>query len=270
MLLRFLARRSAPLIAEHHRFRWRGDGVSRIEGLSDAVFGFAITLLVVSLEVPKTADDLMVLAKGFLPFVASFFVLFGVWRLQFSFFRRYGLEDTPTEWLTGALLVMVLFAVYPLKFLFTIVGGLLLTGDGEAIKQHMRIEDLPKVIGLYAFGIFGIFLVFSRLYHHAYTQRGKLSLNALELFDTIGMERRMRRGAVFGATMLAWCGAQLSIPDHMRARDNLFWTVYYTGLIIVLAIGLSQQRLRRSLARERSVLASDPLSIEGPILERDR
>jgi hypothetical protein len=24
-------------------FRWRGDGVSRIEGLSDAVFGFALT-----------------------------------------------------------------------------------------------------------------------------------------------------------------------------------------------------------------------------------
>ena len=34
-------------------FRWRGKEISRIEGLSDAVFGFAITLLVVSLEVPK-------------------------------------------------------------------------------------------------------------------------------------------------------------------------------------------------------------------------
>lgn len=237
MLQRLLARRPTQVIAEHHRFRWRGGGVSRIEGLSDTVFGFAITLLVVSLEVPKTADDLMVLAKGFLPFVASFFVLFGV---------------------------------YPLKFLFTIVGGFLLTGDGEAIKQHMRIDDLPKVIGLYAFGIFGIFLVFSRLYHHAYTQRERLKLNVLELFDTLGMERRMRRGAFFGASMLAWCGAQLLIPGHMRARDNLFWTVYYAGLILVLVIGLSQQRLRRHLARERSVLASDPLSIEGPILEPDR
>lgn len=35
-------------------FRVRGKEVSRVEGLSDAVFGFAITLLVVSLEVPKT------------------------------------------------------------------------------------------------------------------------------------------------------------------------------------------------------------------------
>ncbi len=36
------------------KFRWRGREISRIEGLSDAVFAFAITLLVVSLEVPET------------------------------------------------------------------------------------------------------------------------------------------------------------------------------------------------------------------------
>ena len=35
-----------------HRHR----DVSRLEGFSDAVFGFALTLLVVSLEVPETMD----------------------------------------------------------------------------------------------------------------------------------------------------------------------------------------------------------------------
>jgi hypothetical protein len=39
-------------VGEEYGFRWRGRDVTRIEALSDAVFGFAITLLVVSLEVP--------------------------------------------------------------------------------------------------------------------------------------------------------------------------------------------------------------------------
>ena len=46
-------------------FRWRGTEVSRLEALSDAVFGFAITLLVVSLEPPRTFDQLMQAVRGF-------------------------------------------------------------------------------------------------------------------------------------------------------------------------------------------------------------
>ena len=41
-------------LIEHHNpgtFRWRGGEIARIEGLSDAVFAFAVTLLIVSLEV---------------------------------------------------------------------------------------------------------------------------------------------------------------------------------------------------------------------------
>jgi uncharacterized membrane protein len=53
-------------------FRWRGHEITRIEGLSDAVFAFAVTLLVVSLEVPKTFTELAETMHGFGAFLVSF------------------------------------------------------------------------------------------------------------------------------------------------------------------------------------------------------
>lgn len=47
---RMLRERSADTgIGAERDFRWRGAAISRVEGLSDAVFAFAVTLLVVSL-----------------------------------------------------------------------------------------------------------------------------------------------------------------------------------------------------------------------------
>src|SRR5215204_2185504 len=102
-------------------FRWRGEDVSRIEGFSDAVFAFAVTLLVVSLEVPKTFDELLATMRGFFAFAICFALLLSVWYDHYKFFRRYGLRDFLIVVLNAALLFLVLMYVYPLKFLFTLL-----------------------------------------------------------------------------------------------------------------------------------------------------
>ncbi len=99
-------------------FRLRGHEILRIEAFSDAVFAFAVTLLIVSLEVPKSFEELMVTMRGFYAFGISFLILMMIWYKQNIFFRRYGLHDVVTIALNCTLIFLVLFYVYPLKFLF--------------------------------------------------------------------------------------------------------------------------------------------------------
>ncbi|MGH9217980.1 MAG: TMEM175 family protein, partial [Vicinamibacterales bacterium] len=100
----------------------RGREVSRIEGFSDAVFGFALTLLVVSLEVPDNFEGLKSILRGFLPFALTFALVCWIWYEHFAFFRKFDAEDPLTVALNSALLFLVLFFVYPLKFVFARVG----------------------------------------------------------------------------------------------------------------------------------------------------
>jgi len=172
-------------------FRWRGHEVSRIEGLSDAVFAFAITLLVVSLEVPKTFAELAETMHGFGAFLISFVLLFFVWFSQYKFFRRYGLRDTITVVLNAALLFVVLFYVYPLKFLFAFLVDRFTGGHGEVRLPNGNVvpmiennEQMASLMTIYNLGYLAVFGLFVLLFWHAYRKREALELNELEEFDT--------------------------------------------------------------------------------------
>ena len=83
--------------------------VSRLEGFSDAVFGFALTLLVVSLEAPKDLSELRRLVAGLVPFALMFAMVVWIWFEHNVFFRRYGMQDNWTIFLNSVLLFVVLF-----------------------------------------------------------------------------------------------------------------------------------------------------------------
>ena len=173
-------------------FRLRGLEMSRIEALSDAVFGFAITLLVVSLEVPKTFNELASAMHGFGAFAISFGLLFLVWYNQHKFFRRYGLQDLITIILNAILLFVVLFYVYPLKFLFSFLVNRFTGGHGEIRLPNGNIESMLEsesqmgsLMLIFGIGYLAIFVVFVLLYLHAFKLREQLELNRLERFDTI-------------------------------------------------------------------------------------
>jgi uncharacterized membrane protein len=147
-------------------FQFRGHEVRRIEAFSDAVFAFAVTLLIVSLEVPKSFEELMVTMRGFFAFGVSFLLLMLIWYEQNIFFRRYGLDDLTTIILNCTLLF----------------SGQIYGDDHSPLI--MKITDIPKLMVIYGTGYIFIYLLFSFMYIHALKKRDELKLTAAEIFDT--------------------------------------------------------------------------------------
>ncbi len=156
-------------------FRQRGHGeVSRIEGFSDAVFGFSVTLLVVSLEVPRTFDELVHVLAGFPSFALTFAMLAQIWYIQNRFFRRYGLVDGPTIVLNLVLLFTVVYFTYPLKFLF---------GPSRVVGA-VRDDQIVAMYAVYSLGYGAVFAIFGLLHVHALRVARDLDLTPLEIYDT--------------------------------------------------------------------------------------
>jgi uncharacterized membrane protein len=190
-------------------FRWRGADISRIEGLSDAVFGFAITLLVVSLEVPKTFAELREMMHGFFGFGICFVLLLFIWYGQYIYFRRYALDDRTSFVLNAALLFVVAFYIYPLKFLFTTlvnqVTGYRPMENGVPLPSMNRSE-WSELMLIYGAGFIGLYVIFTLLYLHAYRSRAQLALNAVEEHATRSMmqENLLMIGIGALSMLLAW------------------------------------------------------------------
>lgn len=163
--------------------RWRCHEILRIEALSDAVFAFSITLLIVSLEVPKTFTELTEVMQGFFAFAISFTFLFQIWYAQFKYFRRYGLQNFYITFLNGVLLFVVLFYMYPLKFLFNLIipGGMHELPAGEEI---ITMDQVPALMIIYGLGFVSVQIIFLLMYKHAVKLKHELELTGKEVFIT--------------------------------------------------------------------------------------
>lgn len=166
-------------------FEWRGTGVSRLEGLADAVFAFTVTLLVVALEVPQDFDELILAMEGFPAFAATFAILMWFWNVHYTFFRRYGLEDWITRILNIVILLLVVFMAYPLKFLLSSAFAAYL-GWGQSVFVLNSLQELSQLYILYGLGLGGVWFCYFLLYCRAYALRERMGLNEVELILTRG------------------------------------------------------------------------------------
>lgn len=152
------------------------------------MFAFAATLLVVSLEVPRTFDELSDELFGFIGFGVSFGALLAIWSIHHAFFRRYRYADGWTVALNGFLLFVVLFYVYPLKFMTGSLVTRFLPTAGEGYRIG-GVDDLGSVFALYGAGFVGVFLAVALMYRHAASRAKVLELDAFRVAEARFLSR---------------------------------------------------------------------------------
>ena len=239
-----------------HEFRWRSREISRLEGLSDAVFGFAVTLLIVALEVPRTSGELLETMRGFASFALTFAMLYLLWYRQFTFFRRYGLEDRTTAILNGALLFVVLFFVFPLKFILGTFIDRLLSGSkmvrlpNGTLERAIRPEHVAPMMTIYGLGFAAVFAIFALLHLHAYHRRHELRLTELERLDTLQSLQAYTAGSGLGLLTVVYAnvvGAFVGKPYEDKA------TLAATVVFLAATVTILRWRLKRRRQRQQLV-----------------
>jgi uncharacterized membrane protein len=217
-------------------FRYRAREVSRIEAFSDIVFGFALTLIVVSLEVPKTYSELIAAMRGFPAFALCFAILLWIWHAHYTFYRRYALHDEFTLVINSLLLFVVLFYVYPLKFIFS----------GMFEDRQYTAGNARVMFTIYGLGFACIFLLYALLYHHAYVKRDELELNTVEQHDTVTHVWMFSSNIAVGvlSVVIAWLAPERQV--------GFAGYIYFLLGIILTTVGSIRGRGRR-LAEEKLV-----------------
>jgi uncharacterized membrane protein len=222
-------------------FRVRGEAISRLDVFSDVVFGIALVLLVVSLAIPRNFTQLRPPTPAFTTSAICFLMLVNVWFSHYVFFRRYGLNDRFTVALNAALLGLVLFCVYPLKFLYMTLFSWLVRNDfPPRIAAAVQINGM---LVLYALGFSTVFFLVAALYWNAWRHREQLTLNGLERLLTVSSIVNALGMAAVG---LIACLAALVIP----ASWALYSAVLYFLILPWKALNTLYFKRKARLLRE--------------------
>ena len=223
-------------------FRMRGREVTRLESFADAIFAFALTLLIVSLEVPKSFADLINTMRGFPAFAVCFLMLATIWNTHYKFSRRYGLDDATTRFLTCVLLFIVLFYVYPLKFLFTLGINDMIFGGSDGLR--ISHGELSTLYSIYGFGFAGIYFAFTLLYLHAWRLRDILDLSAVEKLET--------RYIIFRVFFVSVVGLIAAVLAQMPWFPSWGGLIYFLLFPILHGSRMVHRRHRAALQASRA------------------
>jgi uncharacterized membrane protein len=170
------------------RINYRGSDASRIDNLTDAVFGIAITLLLFNQSNPNSFTDLITFTKTLPAFLISISFLVLFWSEHLRFSEIYTLNHSGFTILNTIFIALIIFYVYPLRFLTLFLTSIFFNTEmGLSIQAH-QVSYLMIYYGFVAFALYFIIFLF---YYNVYRMREKLNLNIFELFYTKSQKNKL-------------------------------------------------------------------------------
>ncbi|UJP65112.1 hypothetical protein [Mongoliitalea daihaiensis] len=111
-----------------------------------------------------------------------------IWNEHVDFSKIYTIEDTKLSILNTIFIALVIFYVYPLRFLTLFLTNLIFQTD---IEVSIQGEQVPYLMIYYGFVAFALYFILFLFYQRAYQIKEHLQLNAYEVFFTQSQKQRL-------------------------------------------------------------------------------
>ena len=228
-------------------FRFRGVDNTRVEALSDGVFAIATALLVISSSIPETYAELLHFLKDLVPFAMCMALLMLIWYQHYVFFIRYGFKDAKIVAVNTLLLFLILFYIYPLKFLMQLLydmfGGIFT--QNQATLNHLftdviRMKDTPELMVIYGFGAACIFFTLALMYYIAYRRTEALEMTEVEKFMT---KASMQANLLMGSIPMLSCLFCLFLPLQPNVLFTLGGFTYWLYPVVMTPFSMRKRKL---------------------------
>jgi uncharacterized membrane protein len=244
-------------IGMNKEFRFRGAEPGRLENFSDAVFALAITLLLISTSPPVSFEQVSRFVWDLIPFSICIVLIILIWYQHFMFFYRYGLRNPGVVVLNTLFLVIVLFYVYPLKFLtkFSLYPIALLARQDWLVRElssMMSGKDMAYLMMIYGAGVSAVFFVLALMYRYALKRAGEMELNTIETFDT---KSSVTTNLLLGSIPLLSVLLAFVLRNHVLA-GAFSGFAYFLYWPVMMIHGIQVDKKRSRILKEMSASTS--------------
>lgn len=207
-------------IKKDPRIVYRGEETTRLDNLTDAIFGFAITLLVFTIQDAHTFSELMHFAKTFPALLIGIIFLITIWREHVSFSIMYSFNDAILRGLNILFIALIIFYVYPLRFLTRLLTNLFFNTN---IELNISGEQIPQLMIFYGLVVFALYFTIYLFYLRVLRSSENFNLNSYELAFTKFQKNRII--IMFFIPLLS-----ISIV-FLLSKSSILWACLLGGLM---------------------------------------